>query len=122
MIFDDDGKRRMIQPWVDDMDAHLERAEVEMEPPDASGRPLDGLRRDLASLTGEALLAGIEQTIASGPAEWDRVESLAAALYLSSVSTAIERLRSAMKNAEMPTATAALLELAVLQRLAQEVA
>lgn len=120
LVFRDGDHRTMVQPWVDDMDAHMESSDVSIEPPSEGERPLNRLRRDLAARLGDAALTGIDAAIAAGPDEWDRLASLAEGVSLFTIATALERLREALETADYPSAATALFDVTVLSRLAQE--
>ena len=119
LVFDAAGIRMLVQPWVDDMDAYLESSDVAIEPPDGTQRPLDNLRGGVAAALGDAILSGIESAITHHD-DWARWESLAAALHLSSLARSIDVLRTSIAAADHRAISDALLELAALSRLSQE--
>ncbi len=120
LIFQKGDRRTMVQPWVDDMDAHMESSDVSIEPPSDAECPLEMFRSDLAARTGDAVLTGMDAAFAAGPREWDRLTSLAERLNLFSVAAALGRLREAMQAADYLATSGAVLNVAVLSRLAQE--
>ncbi len=101
--------RTMLQPWVDDMDHHLERASVELQPPSSSPRPLARYRELLSAFVGDVLLMGIGGAPPASHAE------------LSGLAGALEQ-ESAVALLEAPLSIATLLELAVVHRLGRELA
>lgn len=120
LVFDGPVSRTLIQPWVDDMDAHLESSDVSIEPPSEAERPIDGLRRGLAAHVGDTVLTGVDTAIAAPRSEWERFESLAEAMHLYSISRSLDGLRQSMTDDDHHAMSGAVLELCVLSRLAQE--
>ncbi len=119
LVFDAPQGRFLVQPWVDDMDAHLESADVRIEPPRPSEAPLDALRDELAAAVGDAILVGIDHAI-SGTERWGRLEALAGGLQLHSIVRAIVDTRQSIDAKDHSALSQNLLNLAVLSRLSQE--
>lgn len=119
VVFDDGTARILVQPWVDDMDAHLETSTVNIEPPRPSDSALDQLRERLGAEIGDGLLVGVDALPASRES-WERLANLGKGLQLFSVEAAIRATLDAMSARDRAQVTRSLLDVAVLSRLAQE--
>lgn len=101
----------MVQPWVDDMDDHLESASVELDGEDREIDLVSSYRERLADELGRLLVGGEE---GFDPVELGRLAAFAGELGLGSHVSALEKSVTGDRKA--------LLELLVVSKLAQELA
>lgn len=111
LVFERGGRRVMVQPWVDDMDDHLESASVELDGEDREIDLVSSYRERLADELGRLLVRGEE---GFDPVELGRLAAFAGELGLGSHVSALEKSVTGDRKA--------LLELLVVSKLAQELA